>query len=126
MPSVLLQRRPDVAGAERRMASANAAIGVSRAAFYPNVTVFGNAGLQSRSFNLVNIPDTLWSIGSDVMLPLFEGGLRRAELQRSWSAYAQTRANYRATVLAAFQQVEDGLSLTQRLKNGGCATARGE
>ena len=57
----------------------------------------------------------LWSIGAGAMLPLFEGGLRRAELQRSWSQYAQTRDNYRATVLAAFQEVEDGLSLTQRL-----------
>ena len=117
LPSELLQRRPDIAGAERQMAAANAAIGVSRAAFYPNITFFGNAGYQGRSWHFLNLPDTLWSVGSQAMLPLFEGGLRRAELQRSWSAYAQTRDNYRATVLAAFQEVEDGLSLTQRLKS---------
>jgi outer membrane protein, multidrug efflux system len=56
---------------------------------------------------------SLWSVGAGAMLPLFEGGLRRAELQCSWSQYAQTRDNYRATVLAAFQEVEDGLSLTK-------------
>jgi NodT family efflux transporter outer membrane factor (OMF) lipoprotein len=116
LPSELLQRRPDVASAERRMAAANAAIGVSRAAFYPNVTFFGNAGFQSQGWNLLNIPDTLWAIGGQAMLPLFEGGLRRAELQRAGSAYAQTSDTYRATVLSAFQEVEDGLSMTQRLK----------
>jgi multidrug efflux system outer membrane protein len=115
LPSELLQRRPDIASAERQMAAANAAIGVSRAAFYPNVTFFGNAGFQDRGWHLLSLPNSLWSIGSEAMLPLFEGGLRRAELQQSWSAYAQTRDNYRATVLAAFQEVEDGLSLTQRL-----------
>ncbi len=116
VPSALLQRRPDIASAERRMAAANAAIGVSRAAFYPNVTFFGNAGLQDRGWNLVSLPNSLWSIGSDVMLPLFQGGLRRAELQQSWAAYAQTRDDYRATVLAAFQDAEDALSLVQRLQ----------
>jgi NodT family efflux transporter outer membrane factor (OMF) lipoprotein len=117
LPSELLQRRPDIASAERQMAAANAAIGVSRAAFYPNVTFFGNAGFQDRGWNLVSLPNSLWSIGSNATLPIFEGGLRRAELQQSWSLYAETRDNYRATVLAAFQEVEDGLSLTQRLKS---------
>ena len=117
LPAELLQRRPDIASAERKMAAANAAIGVSRAAFYPNVTFFGDAGYQGRSWHFLNLPETLWSVGSQATLPLFEGGLRRAELERSWSAYAQTRDNYRATVLAAFQEVEDGLSLTQRLKS---------
>jgi NodT family efflux transporter outer membrane factor (OMF) lipoprotein len=117
LPSELLQRRPDVASAERQMAAANAAIGVSRAAFYPNVTFFGNAGFQDRGWNLISLPNSLWAIGSNATLPIFEGGLRRAELQQSWSVYAETRDNYRATVLAAFQEVEDGLSLTQRLKS---------
>jgi NodT family efflux transporter outer membrane factor (OMF) lipoprotein len=117
LPAELLQRRPDIASAERKMAAANAAIGVSRAAFYPNVTFFGDAGYQGRSWHFLNLPETLWSVGSQATLPLFEGGLRRAELQRSWSAYAQTRDNYRATVLAAFQEVEDGLSSMQRLKS---------
>jgi multidrug efflux system outer membrane protein len=115
VPSELLQRRPDIASAERQMAAANASIGVSRAAFYPNVTLSGVAGFEDNAFKLLSLPNSLWSIGAGATLPLFEGGLRRAELQSSWSQYAQTRNNYRATVLAAFQEVEDGLSLTQRL-----------
>jgi NodT family efflux transporter outer membrane factor (OMF) lipoprotein len=117
LPSELLQRRPDIASAERHMAAANASIGVSRAAFYPHVMIPGAAGFQASGFDIFNLPNSLWSIGADAMLPLFQGGLRRAELQQSWSQYAQTRDNYRATVLAAFQEVEDGLSLTQRLKS---------
>jgi NodT family efflux transporter outer membrane factor (OMF) lipoprotein len=115
VPSALLQRRPDVASAERQMAAANAEIGVSRAAFYPNVTLSAGAGFEDDAFNLLSLPNSLWSVGAGAMLPLFEGGLRRAELQRSWSQYAQTRDYYRSTVLASFQEVEDGLSLTQRL-----------
>src|SRR6202789_304849 len=115
LPSELLQRRPDVASAERQMAAANAEIGVSRAAFYPNITLNGVAGFEDNAFNLASLPHSLWSVGAGAMLPLFEGGLRRAELQRSWSQYAQTRDGYRSTVLSSFQEVEDGLSLTQRL-----------
>jgi len=115
IPSALLQRRPDIASAERQMAAANAEIGVSRAAFYPNITLSAGAGFEDDAFNLLSLPNSLWSVGAGAMLPLFEGGLRRAELQRSWSQYAQTRDYYRATVLASFQEVEDGLSLTQRL-----------
>jgi len=115
VPSELLQRRPDIASAERQMAAANASIGVSRAAFYPHVTFGGTAGFQDSAFNLLSLPNSLWSVGAGAMLPLIDGGLRRAQLRRSWSQYAQMRDNYRATVLAAFQEVEDGLSLTQRL-----------
>lgn len=97
------------------MAAANASIGVSRAAFYPNITLNAAAGFEDDAFNLLSLPNSLWSVGAGAMLPLFEGGLRRAELQRSWSQYAQTRDQYRSTVLASFQEVEDGLSLTQRL-----------
>jgi multidrug efflux system outer membrane protein len=115
VPSQLLQRRPDIASAERQMAAANASIGVSRAAFYPNVTFNLTGGLQDSGFNLLSLPNSLWSVGAGAVLPLFDAGLRRAELRRSWAQYAQTRDNYRATVLAAFQEVEDGLSQTQRL-----------
>src|ERR1700678_1450036 len=115
VPSELLQRRPDIASAERQMAAANAEIGVSRAAFYPNITLGAGAGFEDNAFKLASLPNSLWSVGAGAMLPLFEGGLRRAELQRTWSQYAQTRDGYRSTVLASFQEVEDGLSLTQRL-----------
>ena len=115
IPSQLLERRPDISSAERQMAAANASIGVSRAAFYPNVTIGLTGGFQDSGFNLLSLPNDLWTLGAGAALPLFEGGLRRAQLQSSWSQYAQTRDNYRATVLAAFQEVEDGLSQTQRL-----------
>ncbi len=115
VPAALLQRRPDIASAERSMAAANAAIGVTRAAFYPSVTISLLGGFQDTGFNLASLPNSLWTIGAEAVLPLFQGGLRRAELQRTWSAYAQTRDLYRATVLAAFQEVEDGLSLTSQL-----------
>jgi outer membrane protein, multidrug efflux system len=115
VPSELLQRRPDIASAERQMAAANASIGVSRAAFYPNVTFSVTGGFQDSGLDLLSLPNSLWSVGAGAMLPLFDGGLRRAQLRHSWAQYAQTRDNYRATVLAAFQEVEDGLSQTQRL-----------
>jgi outer membrane protein, multidrug efflux system len=115
VPSQLLERRPDIASAERHMAAANAEIGVSRAAFYPNITLSAGAGFENDTFNLLSLPNSLWSVGAGAMLPLFEGGLRRAELQQTWSQYAQTRDGYRSIVLASFQEVEDGLSLTQRL-----------
>jgi multidrug efflux system outer membrane protein len=116
LPSQLLERRPDVAGAERQMAAANAEIGVSRAAFYPNITLSATAGFADTGFNLASLPNALWSIGAGAALPLFEGGLRRAELQRSWSQYAQARDNYRSIVLTAFREVEDGLSQTRYLE----------
>jgi NodT family efflux transporter outer membrane factor (OMF) lipoprotein len=115
VPSALLQRRPDIASAERQMAAANASVGVSRAAFYPNVTFNLSGGFQDSGLDLFSLPNSLWSVGAGAVTPLFDGGLRRAQLRRSWAQYAQTRDYYRATVLAAFQEVEDGLSQTQRL-----------
>lgn len=115
VPSSLLQRRPDIASAERQMAAQNAAIGVSRAAFFPNVTLGGTAGFEDSAFHLATLSNSMWTIGAGVMSPVFDGGLRRAELRRSWSQYAEARDRYRETVLAAFQDVEDGLSLTQYL-----------
>jgi multidrug efflux system outer membrane protein len=116
VPSALLQRRPDIAQAERRMAAENAAIGIARAAFYPNIQLSANAGFENDAFGgLGSLSNSLWSIGASGVLPLFEGGLRRAEEQQSRSAFAQAGDNYRSTVLQAFREVEDQLVLTNEL-----------
>ncbi|MFT8712186.1 efflux transporter outer membrane subunit [Komagataeibacter rhaeticus] len=115
VPSDLLQRRPDIAVAERQMAQANRAIGIARAAFYPHVSFQMNGGFDDNGFNLANLANSMWSYGATVTMPVFEGGLRRAQLQQSWSAYRETRDHYRMTVLTAFRDVEDGLSRTRRL-----------
>ncbi|HEX4740665.1 MAG TPA: efflux transporter outer membrane subunit [Caulobacteraceae bacterium] len=116
VPSQLLERRPDIASAERQMAAANAGIGVARAAFFPNITISAAGGFEDTGLKLATLPDSLWSVGGSAVLPIFEGGLRRAELQQSWSLYAQTRDTYRASVLTAFEQVEDGLAQTALLQ----------
>jgi multidrug efflux system outer membrane protein len=118
-PSTLLQRRPDIAQAERAMAAENSSIGVSRAAFYPNIQLSANAGFEDTGFGLASLPNALWAFGASSMLPLFEGGLRKAELQQSWSQFHQATDRYRATVLRAFQQVEDSLTLTSKLATEG-------
>ncbi len=115
LPSELLQRRPDIAAAERDMAAANAEIGVARAAFYPNVSLYGLSGIETAGIDVFNLPERMWSIGSAIDLPVFEGGLRRAELGFADSAYRQTRDSYRAIVLGAFRDVEDQLSLNDYL-----------
>lgn len=114
-PSALLQRRPDIAEAERNMAAANTLIGVARAAFYPNIRISANAGFEDTGLALASLPNSLWAVGASAVLPLFEGGLRRAELQRSWSQLAQSSDQYRSTVLAAFREVEDQLALAHEL-----------
>jgi NodT family efflux transporter outer membrane factor (OMF) lipoprotein len=115
IPSTLLERRPDIAAMERRMAEANRAIGIARAAFYPDVRFFADGGLLDTSFNIAELAGAFWAYGAKVSLPIFEGGYRRAQLQRSWSAYRETEDRYRSTVLNAFREVENGLSLTNRL-----------
>ncbi|WP_321853960.1 efflux transporter outer membrane subunit [Paraburkholderia tropica] len=115
VPSTLLQRRPDIAAAERQVAAANAAVGVARAAFYPNIRLGADFGFVDDGLALAALPESAWSVGSSAVLPLFEGGLRRAEEQQSWSVLRQATDTYRATVLEAFREVEDQLSSTNKL-----------
>ncbi len=115
IPSTLLERRPDVAGMERQMAQANRAIGIARAAFFPNVSFRAGGGFEDDAFNLVKLANSFWSYGSTVSLPLFQGGYRRAQLQQAWSVYRETEDRYRSTVLNAFREVENNLSLTNQL-----------
>jgi multidrug efflux system outer membrane protein len=111
LPSELLERRPDIAEAERRMAAGNAQIGVARAAFFPQISMVGSAGYVSSSLTkLLNFPSSAWSLGADALTPIFEGGRLSANLALSRAAYDESVANYRQQVLVAFQEVEDGLS----------------
>jgi len=111
MPSDMLERRPDVATAERDMAMQNALVGVAKTAFYPQLTLTGTGGFQSISIgNLLTAPSAFWSLGGDVLEPILNGGRNRAALAAQKSAYDESVANYRESVLTAFQQVEDGLS----------------
>jgi multidrug efflux system outer membrane protein len=111
VPSELLERRPDIASAERLMAAANADVGLAYAAFYPRITLNGLAGFQSVDANtLFNWESRVWSVGPSLSLPLFTGGRNRAQLAGARAAYDAAVANYRQTVLSAFQDVEDQLS----------------
>lgn len=115
IPSTVLERRPDIAGMERQMAQASRAIGIARAAFYPNVTFRAGGGFEDAGVNLASLANSFWSYGATVSLPLFQAGFRRAQLQQSWSAYREMEDRYRATVLNAFREVENNLSLTNQL-----------
>jgi outer membrane protein, multidrug efflux system len=115
IPSTLLERRPDIAAMERRMAEANRAIGIARAAFFPDVKFSADGGILDAGFDVAKLTAAFWSYGSVVSLPVFQGGYRRAQLQKSWSAYRETEDRYRSSVLNAFREVENGLSLTNRL-----------
>lgn len=111
LPSALLERRPDVAAAERRMAAANARIGVAQAAFYPDIQIFGSAGFQSvGTTDILDWDNRIWGLGPSLSLPLFDGGRNRANLQRVEAAWNEVAAAYRQQVLAAIGEVEDGLS----------------
>jgi NodT family efflux transporter outer membrane factor (OMF) lipoprotein len=110
LPSELLERRPDIAGAERLMATANAQIGVAKAAFFPTVTLSGSAGLESAHLSdWLSWPSRFWSIGAALAEVVSEGGLRRAQTAQALAAYDATVASYRQTVLTGFQEVEDNL-----------------
>ncbi|TPQ35508.1 efflux transporter outer membrane subunit, partial [Cupriavidus pinatubonensis] len=115
VPSQLLERRPDIGAAERRMASANAQIGVAQAAYYPTLSLSASGGLTASTLaRWVSLPDRIWSVGAGLAGTLFDGGLRSAAKAQAVAAYDQTVANYRQTVLGAFQEVEDNLA-AQRL-----------
>lgn len=111
VPSVLLERRPDIAAGERRIAAANANIGVVKAAFYPNVSIGGSGGFQASSITQwFAWPSRFWSIGPNISEEVFDAGIRRAETEQAVALYDVDVANYRQTVLTAFQAVEDNLS----------------
>ena len=128
VPSEILERRPDVATSERQMAFENAQVGIAMTAFYPHITLSGGGSWESRDITtLVNAPSAMWSLGGDLLQPIFNGGRNRANLASSRAAYDESVANYRESVLVAFQQVEDGLSglalLAQAMKTQQAAVA---
>jgi NodT family efflux transporter outer membrane factor (OMF) lipoprotein len=111
VPSELLERRPDVAAAERTMAEANTAIGIAYAAYYPNLTLSAEGGFESAAFkNWLSWPSRFWSVGASLSETIFDAGLRRATVQQYVAAYNSDLAGYRQTTLTAFQQVEDSLA----------------
>jgi NodT family efflux transporter outer membrane factor (OMF) lipoprotein len=110
LPSELLERRPDIASAERRVAEANDRIGIARAAFYPMISLSGSVGVESTSFaNLFDPASLLWAIGPTLSQTIFDAGRRAAVSEQANASYDETVANYRQTTLTAFQQVEDNL-----------------
>ena len=113
VPSQLLERRPDIAAEERRMAAANEQIGIAKAAYYPTVNLSGLAGLQS---GLLGWPSALWAVGPTLSQTLFDGGRRRATSDIALNNYDAAVANYRQTALTAFQQVEDNLAALRVLE----------
>ncbi len=111
VPSQLLERRPDIAAAERMMAAANAQIGIAQAAYYPTLNLGGNRGQEAGTFGkLFNVANRLWSVGPSASETLFDGGLRQATIHQYVATYNGDLAAYRQTVLTAFQQVEDYLA----------------
>jgi multidrug efflux system outer membrane protein len=116
LPSSLLERRPDVAAAERQMAAASARIGVAETAFFPAISLTGSAGFGSSQIsNLFSLDNRSWGLGPAISLPIFEGGRNRARLDQAKAAYEEAIANYRQQVLVAFGEVEDGLNGLQIL-----------
>jgi NodT family efflux transporter outer membrane factor (OMF) lipoprotein len=116
LPSALLERRPDIASAERHMVETNAQIGVAQAAFFPALTLSGTRGYQSSSLSqLLTTPNSFWSIGPSLAMTLFNGGALSAQKKAAVAVYDNSVATYRQTVLAAFQEVEDNLAALHQL-----------
>src|SRR5262249_4014783 len=110
VPSTLLERRPDVAQAERQVAAANAQIGVAIAAFFPDLTITGSDDYQGDTIgHLIRTANRVWAVGPIVALSVFDAGLRRAQVAQARAAYEQSVDNYRQTVLSSLQQVEDSI-----------------
>jgi NodT family efflux transporter outer membrane factor (OMF) lipoprotein len=117
LPSALLERRPDVASAERRVAAANATIGVARAAYFPVFSLAAAAGFDStNSATWLNAPSRLWSVGPSGLLTVFDAGRHRAQTAQARAIYDEQVAGYRATVLVAYQEVEDNLAALRQLQ----------
>jgi NodT family efflux transporter outer membrane factor (OMF) lipoprotein len=116
LPSQLLERRPDIAAAERNMAAANAQIGVARAAFFPALTLSATGGMESSAIkNLLDWPSRFWSVGPSISETVYDGGLRRATVNQYIATYNANVAAYRQSVLVAFVQVEDSLAAVRIL-----------
>jgi NodT family efflux transporter outer membrane factor (OMF) lipoprotein len=110
LPSQLLERRPDIASAERKMIAANADIGVAQAAWYPDLSLSASGGYNGSSYaDWISVPNRVWSIGPQLALTLFDGGARSAQVESAQASYQQTVAQYRQTVLDSFREVEDAL-----------------
>lgn len=125
LPSDLLERRPDIAAAERSLAAANARIGVAKAAFFPAISLTGTAGVASGDVDRLFTSDSrIWSIGPSLYLPIFQGGRNRANLERSRAAYDESVAIFRQQVLVAFREVQDALTATKFLAEQSEAQAR--
>ena len=117
LPSQLLERRPDIAAAERRVAEANEQIGIAKAAYYPTLMLNASVGFEGSSFgNVLNASSLLWAVGASITQTIFDGGRRRATSDAARAAYDATVAGYRQTTLTAFQQVEDNLAALRILE----------
>ena len=117
VPSELLERRPDIAAAERRVAEANEQIGIARAAYYPTLSIGAAAGFESTHLsNLLSGPSALWAVGPQLVETVFDAGHRRATSQSAWANFDALTANYRQTTLSAFQEVEDNLAALRILE----------
>jgi NodT family efflux transporter outer membrane factor (OMF) lipoprotein len=122
VPANLLQRRPDIASAQRRTAAANASVGVARAAYFPSITLSGAYGFESnRSTDWLRAPNASWSAGPSILLELFDAGRRRAQVARARAILDEAGADYRGIVLGAFQEVEDSLALLHHYGNAAAS-----